>query len=114
MGSSDIRARSRSAREHSTSLRVASQRLRDSLEALRAHRFKTNPGLQSASSPEQGFRSHGSFPGSSPNFAGTIRQRLHKARHEAQALRRRAADLRNQAAAFRANAETLRRDLLIF
>ena len=111
MRSSDIRERSRSARERSTSLRVTSKQLRDSLGALHTHRFKTDPSLpdQWTSSPEHSFRSHDSFPRSSMDFAVSIQQRVHKARHEAQALRRRAADLRNQAAAFRTRAQNLRR-----
>ncbi len=101
MTCSDIRDRSRSARERSTSLRVTSKQLRDSLEALRAHRFQTDPGR-----PEQWTSS----PRSTPDFAASVRQRVYQARHQAQALRRRAADLRSQAAAFRARAENLSSD----
>ncbi len=101
MHSSEIRKRSRSARERSTSLRLTSKELRDSLEALRAHGFKTDPSL-----PEQGTY----LPLGAPDFAGSILQRVYKARHEAQTLRRRATDLRHQAAAFRARAENLRSD----
>jgi len=106
-----IRDRSRSARERSRSLRVTSQQLRESLENLRAYAAEVNGGL-----PEH----HKPMPGSvaaqdplihhrSPlDFASLIRERVRKARIEAQALRRRAADLRNQAAEFRARSENLR------
>lgn len=101
MRSSDIRERSRSARARSTSLRLTARHLRDSVEALRAHRFKTNPGLPERWTP---------FPRSTLDFGVSIQRRVHKAHHKAQALRRRAVDLRNQAVAFRARAENLRGD----
>lgn len=108
---STIRDRSRSARERSRSLRVTSQQLRASLETLRAYAAEVNGGL-----PEQHKPAHALAAASPPSpphraaldFAGRMRQRVHKARIEAQALRRRAADLRNQAAEFRARSENLR------
>ncbi|HKW24624.1 MAG TPA: hypothetical protein VJN48_02495 [Terriglobales bacterium] len=107
---SRIRDRSRSARERSRSLRVTSQQLRESMENLRAYAAEVNGSL-----PEHHRTVSGSAavppsppPRTSPDFAGRMRQRVHKARIEAQALRRRAADLRSQAAEFRARSENLR------
>lgn len=105
---SNIRDRSRSARERSRSLRVTSQQLRESLENLRAYAAEVNGGLPENHKPSDAAE-HLSPPRRTPlDFAGQVRERVHKARVEAQALRRRAADLRNQAAEFRARSENLR------
>lgn len=105
----NVRDRSRSARERSRSLRVTSQQLRDSLENLRAYaaevgggRLETHPGAPPVEDFAQSTRR------TPLDFAAMMRQRVHKARAEAQILRRRAADLRQQAAEFRACSENLR------
>lgn len=107
---SKIRDRSRSVRERSRNLRVTSQQLRESLENLRAYAAEVNGSLPEHQRPVS---ASAAVPPSPPprmslDFVGGIRQRVHKARMEAQALRRRAADLRNQAAEFRARSENLR------
>jgi methyl-accepting chemotaxis protein len=106
---SNIRDRSRSVRERSRSLRVTSQQLRESLENLRAYAAEVNGGLPESHKPLSDAAEHLAHPRRTPlDFASQMRQRVHKARIEAQALRRRAADLRNQAAEFRARSENLR------
>ncbi|HYL95675.1 MAG TPA: hypothetical protein VET69_07720 [Terriglobales bacterium] len=106
----NIRDRSRSARARSINLRITSQQLRDSLENLRIYAAEVNGGLPENHRPHSGAAAEPlSPPRRTPlDFASQIRQRVHKARVEAQALRRRAADLRNQAAEFRARSENLR------
>jgi hypothetical protein len=84
--------------------------LRESLENLRAYAAEVNGGLPESHKPRfDAGKEDLSPPRRTPlNFAGQVRERVHKARREAQALRRRAADLRNQAAEFRARSENLR------
>jgi predicted nucleic acid-binding Zn-ribbon protein len=108
---SNIRDRSRSARERSRSLRVTSQQLRESLESLRAYAAEVNGSLPEQHKPAHALAAAAPLPPphrTPLDFAGQIRERVHKARVEAQALRRRSADLRNQAAEFRARSENLR------
>ena len=108
---SNIRNRSRSARERSRSLRVTSRQLRESLENLRSYAAEVNGGLPENHKPlsDAAAAEHLSPPRRTPlDFASQIRERVRKARIEAQTLRRRAADLRNQAAEFRARSENLR------
>ena len=108
---SDVRERSRSARERSTNLRVVSQHLRQSLDTLRASAAEGETGL----APDQTFpgRDDGHLtplPLITPmDIAARMRQRVYKARMEAQELRRRAAVLKHQAAEFRAHSEGLLR-----
>lgn len=103
-----VRERSRWARERSLSLRVSSQQLRASPESLRAHTAEANRGLPQHESVSS--RAAQPFPAARTplDFAALMRERVYKARLEAQELRRRAADLRSQAAEFRARSEDLR------
>ncbi|HSB74479.1 MAG TPA: hypothetical protein VLC12_02450 [Terriglobales bacterium] len=106
----NVRERSRSARERSRSLRHTSQQLRDSLENLRvyaSHANGTFPGDRE-NSPHPAPEPFPPLPRIPVDFATLLRQRVRKARCEAQVLRRRAADLRSQAAEFRARSEDLR------
>jgi hypothetical protein len=108
---SNVRDRSRSARARSINLRITSQQLRDSLENLRIYAAEVNGGLPEHHKPAPGSAPAGdssTVRGTPLDFAGLIRERVHKAHVEAQALRRRAADLRSQAAEFRARSENLR------
>jgi hypothetical protein len=107
---SNIRDRSRSARERSKNLRVTSQQLRESLENLRAYAAEVNGGLPENHRPQSAAAAKPlSPPRRTPlDFAGQVQERIRRARIEAQALRRRAADLRSQAAEFRARSENLR------
>ena len=108
---SNIRDRSRSARDRSKSLRVTSQQLRESLENLRAYAAEVNGSLPEHHKPASGSAAAGDFSTvrrTPLDFASQMRERVRKARIQAQALRRRAADLRNQAAEFRARSENLR------
>lgn len=108
---SDVRERSRSARERSTNLRVTSQHLRQSLESLTASAAEGGSGL----APDQTFPSRDDgqlapLPLITPmDFAARMRQRVYKARQEAQELRLRAAVLKQQAAEFRAYSKGLLR-----
>lgn len=105
-----VRDRSRSARERSASLRLTSQQLRNSLENLRVYASQVNSSwLDSrAVSPAPAPHEPSPPPWRTPlDFAALMRQRVHKARAEAQILRRRAAHLRSQAAQFRARSENL-------
>lgn len=106
---SDVRERSRSARERSTNLRVVSQHLRQSLETLRASAAEAGTGLApDQSSPSRDDGHLAPLPLMTPmDFAARMRQRVYKARMEAQELRRRAAALKHQAVEFRARSKDL-------
>lgn len=104
---SNVRDRSRSARERSRSLRLTSQQLRDSVENLRVYTAGGNGELRQAPGNSAESESSSSAPRTALDSAALMRQRVWKARAEAQALRRRAVDLRTQAASFRARSENL-------
>lgn len=109
--SSNIRDRSRAARQRSKGLRITSQQLRESLENLRACAAGVNgdvPESHKLTSASTGAEGSSILPRTPLDFASMVRERVRKARMEAQAQRRRAADLRNQAAEFRARSENLR------
>ncbi len=107
---SDVRERSRSARERSRNLRVTSQHLRESLENLRAYAAEVNGSIsESRKFSIRGGNGEAALPmvRTPMEFTSLARQRVQKARAEAQELRRRAAGLRHQAAEFRAHSEGL-------
>lgn len=111
-----VRQRSRSARERSRNLRATSQQLRESLENLRAYAAEVSEGR--IESPRPCPQERPEYPEAwrrTPlDIAALMRQRVQKARSQAQMLRRRAADLRQQAAEFRARSESLLTSSAIF
>ena len=105
----DVRERSRSARERSSNLRVTSQQLRESMEGLRAYASEVGGGVGDRHKAPFSAEDYAQHVRQTPmDFAALMRQRVQKARAQAQILRRRAADLRQQAAEFRARSENLR------
>lgn len=110
-----VRQRSRSARERSRNLRVTSQQLRESLENLRAYTAEVSEGRIEGPHPPQERPEYPEAWRRTPlDIAALMRQRVQKARSQAQMLRRRAADLRQQAAEFRARSESLLTSSAIF